>query len=121
MKTFYRLLVGAGLAALVVYLMASELGPVAASDISPGDDVVLFTTEWCGVCDAARDYLVRNEVPFEELDIEASVDARSHYEDLGASGVPVAIIGEERVDGFSAQSYARALRTLSEGASEAAQ
>jgi glutaredoxin len=105
------LLVGFGIYRLMVVPL---LEPVAASDISPGDDVVVFTTQWCGACESARNYLVRNDVPFRELDIEASTAARSQYEKLGGRGVQVAIIGERRVDGFSAQAYAGALRELLE-------
>jgi glutaredoxin len=121
-KILIRAAVVVLIAAGVYRLMIVPLmEPVAASDISPGDDVVLFTTDWCRVCDRARDYLVANAVPFRELDIEKSADARSHYERLGGRGVPVALFGEHRVDGFSAPAYAGAIKRLREAAAGAPQ
>lgn len=113
MKYLKRVALVAVLALGIYQLMIVPLlDPTAAEDISPGDDIVVFTTAWCGACDAARDYLVASGVPFRELDIEASAEARRHYESIGASGVPVAIFGDRRIDGFSAQSYARAIENL---------
>jgi glutaredoxin len=103
------LLVAVGVYRLMIVPL---MDPVAASEISPGDDVVVFTTDWCRVCDHARDYLIAQQVPFRELDIEKSTEARSHYERLGGRGVPVALFGDHRVDGFSASMYARALERL---------
>jgi glutaredoxin len=108
-RTSVLLLVAVGVYRLMIVPL---MEPVAASEISPGDDVVVFTTDWCRVCDRARDYLVANRVPFRELDIEKSAEARSHYERLGGRGVPVALFGEHRVDGFSASAYARAIERL---------
>ncbi len=113
MKYLKRVALVAVLALGIYRLMIVPLmEPTVASEISPGDDIVVFTTEWCRACDAARDYLVASGVPFRELDIEKSVENRRHYETIGGRGVPVAIFGERRVDGFSAQSYARAIEDL---------
>ena len=103
------------LVALGIYrlMIVPLMEPTVASEISPGDDIVVFTTEWCRACDAARGYLDGNGVAFRELDIEKSVEARRHYETIGGRGVPVAIFGERRVDGFSSQAYGRAIDELS--------
>lgn len=113
MKHVYRVAVVA-LVAFGIYrlMLVPLLDPVAAGDISPDDDVVIFTTEWCRACDAARDYLARSGVDFKEFDIEASARGREHYEAIGGSGVPVALFGTRRVDGFSASAYGSALADL---------
>lgn len=114
-----RILRRAAIAAILgfaVYrlMIVPLLDPVSAEDISPDHDVVLFTTAWCTACDAARDYLVERGVSFAEFDIERSARGREHYEKIGGSGVPVALFGGERVDGFSRQAYARALERAGE-------
>jgi glutaredoxin len=73
---------------------------------------VIFTAEWCGYCDQAREYLVRNRVDFLEIDIDSSTEANRRWRDAGGRGVPLIFIGEERMAGYSTQAYGQALEKL---------
>jgi glutaredoxin len=64
--------------------------------------VTIFTTEWCGVCRKAKSYMASQGIAFDEFDIEKSRSARSRFDQLGARGVPVILVGKEKMTGFSA-------------------
>ncbi len=107
-----RLLIITLLAVVGWKLIGSANTDLVVSDISPNHDVVIFTAEWCGYCDQARDYLVRNRVEFLEIDIDSSTEANRRWRDAGGRGVPLTFIGDQRLAGFSAHSYAQALLIL---------
>ena len=74
------------------------------ADIKKADakkNVVMFSASWCGVCKKAKKYFRRNAIPFKEYDIEKSKKAKWKYKKLGATGVPVIIVGRKRMNGFS--------------------
>jgi glutaredoxin len=66
------------------------------------DKVRIFTAAWCGYCKKAKAYLAGKRVPFQEVDVEASERGRSEYAQLGGRGVPVILVGSQRMDGFDA-------------------
>jgi len=63
--------------------------------------VVLYSASWCGVCDRARQHMQARGVSFSEYDIEASERGRKDYERLAGRGVPIILVGKQRMDGFS--------------------
>ena len=67
--------------------------------------VVMYSTEWCGVCKKAKAYFKANKIPFREYDVEKSQKARRAYKKLKAKGVPVILVGKKRMNGFSAASF----------------
>ena len=69
--------------------------------------VTMYSAEWCGYCDQARDYFRQNNVAFKEYDIDKSQKGKRDYKKLKASGVPVILIGKKRMNGFSAGSFDR--------------
>jgi glutaredoxin len=69
----------------------------------PKDRVKIFTAVWCGYCKKAKAHLTRRGVPFEEVDIEAGERGRSEFARIGGRGVPVILVGNQRMDGFDAQ------------------
>jgi glutaredoxin len=62
--------------------------------------VRMFTTQWCPVCKKAKAYLKKRGTSFEELDVEASRSAKAEFDRLGGKGVPVILVGKQRMDGF---------------------
>jgi hypothetical protein len=42
-------------------------------------------------------------VRYEERDVEKSPDARAEFERLGGRGVPLIMVGTEKMDGFNEQ------------------
>lgn len=62
----------------------------------------MFTTQWCPTCKKAKAWLKQRGTPFVELDIEASASARAEYQKAGGKGVPLILLGHERMSGFDA-------------------
>lgn len=63
--------------------------------------VKMYATDWCPYCKQAREYFARNGIPYVELDIEKSVAAKAEYQSIGGRGIPVILVGKERMNGFT--------------------
>jgi glutaredoxin len=63
--------------------------------------VTMLSAQWCGVCQQAKAYMKGRKIAFEEWDIDQSDYARSKMRELGAKGVPVILIGKQKMVGFS--------------------
>lgn len=63
--------------------------------------VVMFATDWCGYCARARAYFAENGIAYAEHDIDRSPAAQAQFKRLGGRGVPLILVGGERVDGFN--------------------
>lgn len=63
--------------------------------------VKMLTTTWCGYCRQARAYLTSRGIPFEDLDVEKSAQGKQEYRALKGRGVPVILVGNQRMDGYS--------------------
>jgi glutaredoxin len=70
-------------------------------------NVVLFSASWCGACKKAKTYFRRNGIPFTEYDIEKGTRAKMLYKEMGATGVPVIIVGRKRMNGFTEAGFKR--------------
>ena len=71
--------------------------------------VVLYATRWCGYCKKTREFFAANGIAYDERDIEASSSAEEEYRALGGNGVPVVVIGDQVIHGFSPAEMTRAL------------
>lgn len=69
--------------------------------------VVMYSTSWCGYCKKAALHFTKNKIPFTEHDIEKSEKAAKEYKKLNGRGVPIILIGNQRMNGFEAQSFDR--------------
>lgn len=67
--------------------------------------VVMYGASWCGYCRQARTYFQRNGIRYVEYDIEKNARARRAYDAIGGNGVPVILVGDKRVNGFSVESF----------------
>lgn len=83
----------------------------AAAPAGARPEVKMYATDWCGYCRQARQYFARNGIRYTEVDIEKSPAGRSEYERLGARGVPVILVGAQRMNGFSEQSMSALLKS----------
>ncbi|KJS09736.1 MAG: glutaredoxin family protein [Gammaproteobacteria bacterium BRH_c0] len=70
-----------------------------------GPEVVMYATDWCGYCKKARRYFKKNNIAYKEYDIEKNSKARRKYKAMGATGVPVILVGNKRMNGFSEQRF----------------
>ena len=85
------------LAAALLICAAFAL-PAAAQERSV---VKMYATSWCPYCAKARAYFARRNIAYVEVDIEKSREGRAEYDRLGARGIPVILVGPQRMNGFS--------------------
>lgn len=62
--------------------------------------VRVFSAVWCGYCKLAKAHLAKRGVPYQEIDVEQSASGEAEYRRLGGRGVPILLVGEQRMDGF---------------------
>lgn len=77
---------------------------VDTEDNTPKDTnkhVVIYSTAWCNVCKAAKAYMNAKGITYTEYDIEKSTSAQQRFRELGGVGVPLIIVGQYRMSGFS--------------------
>lgn len=72
--------------------------------------IVMFTTSWCPSCKRAKAYLSGKGVPYREMDVEQSAEARQQFMQLGGRGVPLILVGNKRMDGFDPNTMEALLR-----------
>ena len=63
--------------------------------------VIMYGTPWCGYCKKARRYFQQNNIAFREYDIESSRSAHRRFKQLGGNGVPLIVVGKNKMSGFS--------------------
>jgi glutaredoxin len=83
---------------------------IETSTFDVGKKVVMYSASWCGVCEKAKSYFKRKGIQFTEYDVEKSAKGRSEYKKLKAKGVPVILVGKERMNGFSIERFERLYR-----------
>ena len=76
---------------------AEETQQLAASQ----PEVILYATDWCGYCKAARAFFQANGIRYSERDIEKSSVALAEHAKLGGNGVPLIVVGAEVVNGYN--------------------
>ncbi|MDZ7595447.1 MAG: glutaredoxin domain-containing protein [Thiobacillus sp.] len=73
----------------------------------PGE-VVIYTTPTCGYCKRALAHMQSRKIPYLEKDVSANAQAQSEWQSLGGRGVPLALFGSQKLNGFAAASYDKA-------------
>lgn len=85
----------------VTYSTLAHPPAAASSDRS----VTLYGTSWCGYCKKARRYFQSHAIPYTDLDIETNARARQDFDAMGGKGVPVILVGNRRMNGFSEEGF----------------
>jgi len=67
--------------------------------------VVLYSASWCGVCKQARRYFDAQDVAYDEYDVETSARGKRDFARLEAHGVPVILVGRQRMNGFNSAAF----------------
>ena len=84
----------------------SHAGPARVStfseSIASAAAVVIYSAQWCGICTRAKNYMDANGIRYTEYDVDESAKGRRDYRRLDGKGVPIIIVGNQRMDGFSA-------------------
>lgn len=83
----------------------SKVKPGVVSKRKKPKKVVMYSTSWCGYCKKAARHFRQKRIPFAEYDIEKSAKAAREYRKLKGRGVPLILIGNQRMNGFSAGTF----------------
>jgi glutaredoxin len=75
------------------------------SKVTPGPRVVIYTSADCAHCRRAKAFLHGRGIPFRDMDIGANRRALKEFQRLGGRGLPLLLIGDRRLDGFSEQRF----------------
>lgn len=67
--------------------------------------VVMYSAEWCGACKQAKKYFSKNNISYTNYDVEKNESAKRRYKKMGAKGVPVILVGKQRMNGFSVAGF----------------
>ena len=78
--------------------------------------VVLLSTAWCGYCRKLRGDLAEWGVAYEEFDVESSEAGRNAYGMVGGRGVPILLVGDAVVHGYSPRRARELIATAGLGA-----
>ncbi|MDH5484680.1 MAG: DUF4124 domain-containing protein [Gammaproteobacteria bacterium] len=83
---------------------AVEITPLIER-LGRADKVVIYTTDWCSMCNRAKTYFRRNNIDYIAYDVEKSTIGKKDYKLLHGKAVPIIIIGKKRMNGFSASRF----------------
>jgi glutaredoxin len=67
--------------------------------------IVMYATSWCPYCTKAREYFAKSGIAYIEHDVEKSASANAEFKRLGGRGVPLIVVGREKMSGFSEQAF----------------
>lgn len=77
--------------------------PASAPRASSG--ITMYMTEWCPHCKNARSYFKAKGIAYTEINVDTSEAGRKEYKALGGNGVPLILVGDKMMSGFSAESF----------------
>jgi len=67
---------------------------------APDKTVLLYSSSSCEHCRHAREFLVKHNIAFEEIDVYSSERGKEDFAKLGGIGVPILIIADTKIVGF---------------------
>ena len=70
-----------------------------------GSGLTMYATSWCGYCKQARAYFARKNIRYTEVDVEKSPEGNQRFKQLGGKGVPLIVMGNKTMRGFSVESF----------------
>jgi glutaredoxin-like YruB-family protein len=88
----------------IVALGGSPMPRTAAAGAQPSQakQVVIYTTSHCPYCVKAKQYFTQKNIRYREIDIEKSTSGDAEFKKLGGTGVPLIMVGNTKLQGFSA-------------------
>lgn len=81
----------------------------ALEKAAPKQKVVMFVTANCGWCKRAKAYFQKRDVQYIAYDIKKSKQAYRKFKALGGRGVPLILIGDQKIAGFNKQAINEAM------------
>ena len=86
---------------IIALAVAATTAAAQSAQPQPAQPVVMYATSWCPYCAKARAHFARTGTAYTEYDIEKSADARAEFKRLGGRGVPLILVGNEKMAGFN--------------------
>ncbi len=71
--------------------------------------VVMYTTARCPACKAAKQYMAQRGISYDEKDVETVPSYLTEFQQLGGRGVPLILVGDKRMEGFSPKAFEQML------------
>ena len=103
-------------AAVQEIAIRSSNGPADVARAVDGNSVdrgvTVFSAVWCGVCKQAKNHLKARGVSFTEYDIETNSHGKAEFKRLGGRGVPLILVGAQRMSGFSSDRLDKMLKDV---------
>lgn len=93
------------LRALVFALALAAAAGTPQARAEPTPEVVMYATSWCPYCAKARAYFAASGIAYVEHDVQKSASAYAAFKRLGGRGVPLIVVGREKMNGFSEQGF----------------
>ncbi len=90
-----------------VIIRKNSVSSMESYDESGNKDVVMYSASWCGVCKKARSYFEDQGIDYNEYDIDKDPQGKREYTQLGGRGVPIILVGDQRMNGFSKPHFER--------------
>ena len=75
--------------------------PTATPEPAVPPQVLIYTTTWCPICRKAKAYFAENNIEYIEYDVENDEKGKADFASMEGTGVPIILIGEQRMNGFS--------------------
>ena len=88
----------------------------AAAAVAGQPEITLYSTSWCGYCEKTRNFFDANGIYYTELDVEKTTAGYEGHKKLGGGGIPVTVIGEEVIRGYSEEHFRGTLKPWMSGA-----
>lgn len=63
--------------------------------------VVMFSATWCTACARAKRYFAARRIPYRAYEIDLDPAGQAAFERLNGRAVPLILMGERRMEGFS--------------------
>jgi len=103
---------------IVGFIFVSRHEPVNTIDCTPDiiagePDVIMLGAWWCSYCYRAKRYFQQNKINYCEYDMENTVIGKRLYRERGSGAVPMMLIGQYQINGYSEQQIEYALSLLS--------
>jgi len=100
---------------VLIFLTRHE--PVNTIDCTPEiinskPDIIMLGAWWCTYCYQAKKYFQHNDIHYCEYDMESTTTGKRLYKEHGGGAIPILLIGEYQLNGFSEQQIETVLDLL---------
>ena len=90
--------------------VVSGTASAAAKTGQPRPEIKMYATDWCTYCRKAQAFFAQQGIRYAHIDIEKSEAGKAEYQRHGGRGVPLILVGTQRMNGFSEEGLAQMLK-----------